>query len=109
VIAVVLWGLVAGISMVLLFAPKPWDLAHVESIADHVRVYSWWAGLINLATLLVLASTTRWWAQALPAPLRGTTPRGLLREFWLCVGGAMAACAIVGYPRLSQSLWEDEE
>lgn len=95
--------------MVLLFAPKPWDLPHVESIADHVRVYSWWAGLINLAALLVLASTTRWWSQALPAPLRGTTLRGLPRGFWLCVGGAMAACAIVGYPRLNQSLWEDEE
>jgi hypothetical protein len=109
IITAVLWGLVGCIAIGLIFAPKPWDQGQIESIADNVGVYSWWAGLLNLVALILLASTMQWWTRALPERLPRPAPLNLPRGFWLCVGGAMAACAIVGYPRLGQSLWEDEE
>jgi hypothetical protein len=109
VIGAVLWGLVGGIGIGLLFAPKPWDHPQLHNIEDFVRVYSWWAGLVNLLPLTCLALTIRWWMRPLPAGVRGEDSTKLPRGFWLCVGGAMATCAILGLPRLGQSLWEDEE
>lgn len=108
VIGSVLWGLVACIAIALLLVPKPWDYPELESIADYVGAYSWWAGLINLLPLTWLALTVRWWTRPLESPFPRPSPFGLPRGFWLCVGGAMAACALLGYPRLGQSLWEDE-
>ena len=35
----------------------------ILSFLGHVRVYSWWAGLINLVPLACLALTTGWWAR----------------------------------------------
>ena len=48
-------------------------------------------------------------SRPLPVNIPGKSPLKLPRGFLLCVGGAMAACAILGFPRLGQSLWEDEE
>ena len=105
----VLLGLMAGIAIALLLAPKPWEHPHLGKLEDYVRVYSWWAGLINLVPLACLALTTGWWARPMPAhALEKSLPK-LPKGFFLCVGGAMAACAILGFPRLGQSLWDDEE
>jgi uncharacterized membrane protein len=105
----VLLGLMACIAIALLLAPKPWEHPHLGKLEDHVRVYSWWAGFINLVPLACLALTTGRWARPLPAhALEESLPK-LPKGFFLCVGGAMAACAILGFPRLGQSLWEDEE
>ena len=104
-----LLGLMACIAIALLLAPKPWEHPHLGKLEDYVRVYSWWAGFINLVPLACLALTTGWWAQTMPAhALEKSLPK-LPKGFFLCVGGAMAACAILGFPRLGQSLWEDEE
>jgi len=103
------WGLICCIAVALLLAPKPWQNPQLDEIRDYVRVYSWWAGLINLVPLTILALTIRWWARPLPVSISGKSPLKLPRGFLLCVGGAMAACAILGFPRLGQSLWEDEE
>ena len=103
----VLLGLMASIA--LLLAPKPWEQPLLGKLEDYVRVYSWWAGFINLVPLACLALTTGSWAQTMPAhALEKSLPK-LPKGFFLCVGGAMAACAILGFPRLGQSLWEDEE
>jgi len=105
----VLFGLVAAILVALLVAPKPWEQPPPAKLEDYVRVYSWWAGLINLVSLALLGLTSRWWTGPLPQPLISRPPPRFPRGFLLCVGGAMGACAILGFPRLSQSLWEDEE
>jgi len=106
----VLLGLIGCIAIALLLAPKPWEHTQLGNLEDYVRVYSWWAGFINLVPLTCLALTTRWWARRpLPAHVLEKSPLRLPRGFSLCVGGAMATCAILGFPRLGQSLWEDEE
>ncbi len=100
--------LVAGIAIVLLIAPKPWQHPPLARFEDYVRVYSWWAGLINLVPLAFLALTTRWWMRALPAFIPKESTPQLPRGFLPCLVGAMVACASLGLPRLGQSLWEDE-
>ncbi len=98
--------LVAGIAIVLVIAPKPWQHAPLSRFEDYVRVYSWWAGLVNLIILALMAFTTRWWMRPLPSISRKSPP--LPRGFLPCLVGAMTACALLGLPRLGQSLWEDE-
>ena len=105
----VLLGLMVCIAIALLLAPKPWEHPQLGKSEDYVRVYSWWAGLINLVPLACLALTARWWTRPLPAFAAAKSSPKLPKGFFLCVGGAMAACAILGFPRLGQSLWEDEE
>jgi hypothetical protein len=104
-----LLGLMAAILIALLAAPKPWEQPHLGKLEDYVRIYSWWAGLINLVPLAFLAFTTRWWTAPLPEPIPGKPPPRIPKGFFLCIGGAMGVCAILGFPRLGQSLWEDEE
>jgi hypothetical protein len=108
VLRCVLLTLVAGIAIVLLMAPKPWQHLPLAKFEDYVRVYSWWAGLINLVPLAFLALTTRWWMRALPAFIPKESAPQLPRGFLPCLAGAMVACALLGFPRLGQSLWEDE-
>ena len=105
----ILLALMACIAIALLLAPKPWEHPHLGKSEDYIRVYSWWAGLINLVPLACLALTTGWWMRPLPAQATGKSSPRLPKGFSVCVGGATAACAILGYPRLGQSLWEDEE
>ncbi|HEY5811399.1 MAG TPA: hypothetical protein VIT23_01950, partial [Terrimicrobiaceae bacterium] len=45
----VLFAVIGGIVLALVLARKPWEHQSVQKIGDYVRVYSWWAGLINLA------------------------------------------------------------
>ena len=105
----ILLALMAFVAIALLLAPKPWEHPELGKLEDFVRVYSWWAGLINLVPLACLALTTGWWTRPLPAHSSEKSSPRLPKGFFLCVGGAMAACAILGFPRLGQSLWEDEE
>ena len=109
VVRYILLGLMAGIVIALIFASKPWEHPHPAKLEDYVRIYSWWAGLINLMPLAFLALASRRWTEPLPQPLPGKAPPRFPKGFILCVGGAMGACAILGFPRLGQSLWEDEE
>ena len=103
------WILIGCTVVALLVAPKPWENSTLADVKDYVRVYSWWAGALNLVPLVLLALTTRWWTRPLPVAIRAQPAPKIPRGFLLCVGGAVIACALLGYPRLSQSLWEDEE
>jgi hypothetical protein len=108
-VATICWTLIACVIVALLVAPKPWENPTLVDVKDYVRVYSWWAGALNLVPLILLALTTRWWTRPLPVAIRAQPPPKLPKGLVLCVVGAMAACALIGLPRLSQSLWEDEE
>src|SRR6266850_6475172 len=95
----VLLTLVASIAIVLLMSPKPWQHPSLANFEDYVRVYSWWAGLINLVPLALLAFTTRWWTRALPKFIPKDSAPRLPRGFLPCLVGAMVACAVLGFPR----------
>ncbi|MGA9577528.1 MAG: hypothetical protein WBV90_07905, partial [Terrimicrobiaceae bacterium] len=45
VVRYILLGLMAGILIALIVAPKPWEHPHPAKLEDYVLIYSWWAGL----------------------------------------------------------------
>lgn len=107
-LACLLAALIVVIIVILLATPKPWRASAPDSIVDFARIYLWWAALINLVPLAILAVTTRLWSRPLPQPLF-QAPQALPRLFTPVVLGAMAVFAILGAFRLNQSLWDDEE
>ena len=107
VVRLVLAVLIPGIALTLLLTPKPWDSAPPERISDFVRIYSWWAALLNLAPLTALLLTTTWWL----SPILPPHPKSKIQnpKFFLpLVLGAMLVSAVLGAIRLPQSLWDDE-
>jgi hypothetical protein len=113
----------------LVLAGKPWSVPRPwENLkpAQFATVFLWFAAAINLVLAAFLAATAPWWT----APLRGeqaesenpnseigdrdseiehqTSNIKHLKWFWPLVIAAMALTAIIGWPRLGQSLWHDE-
>jgi len=78
---------------------------------DFARTYGWWAAAGNaiLATGLLLTAR-RWLTRGDPVEVTEIAPPAGVprRVFWLLVAGAVVTCGILGYPRLSFSLWDDE-
>lgn len=104
---IVLGAIMIAIVITLLAGPKPWDLKKLDTIKDYVRAYEWWAALINLIPLGLLAlSAPRWLAPlaANPETPRLVRPRG----FSAIVAAAMIVSAVTGALRLDDSLWGDE-
>ena len=101
--------LIAGIGIALLLASKPWQIGAPERISDFVRIYSWWAGLINILPLAVLLLTARKWARPLRQYSAPRVQRSNPSGFRATVLGAMLVCAVFGAMRLGFSLWDDEE
>ncbi len=103
----------AAISAVLLATPRLslQEVAALQKtqIEEYAAAGLWYAGLASLLPLLALAISAPLWTRALPPrpaiPARGPLPRG----FWPLVFGAMILFAGLAAPRLSQSLWDDEE
>jgi hypothetical protein len=104
----------AGIGFFLLTAQKPWNVdlrpGKALRIHDFVVIYEWWAAAINLALIVLLGLTARWWLKP-PRQFRAAwwpepaTPRW----FWPLVITAMALTAFWGIQRIPQSLWDDED
>ena len=78
------------------------------SLKQCIRVSLWWAGLLALPVLCILALTTRLWT----APLREVRHVGLKsrmpRLFWPIVAFVTILYTATAAPRLRQSLWDDE-
>ncbi len=104
---------IVAIVATLLLTPRPiW--AEVQEISKsqiekYVAAYVWYAGLASLVPLMLVAAFAPIWtralSQGLPLPERIPLPRG----FWPMVLGAMVLFGILAAPRLSHSLWDDEE
>ena len=69
-IPTIFWILVGCAVVALLVAPKPWENSSLAEVKDYVRVYSWWAGALNLVPLVLLAVTAQWWMRPLPGAIR---------------------------------------
>jgi len=111
----ILLGAAAALSAVILLQPPPWEVfaraAGKMRVADYAVAYTSIAAALNILLLAALALICPWWARA-PAPemapgtaSRGATPR------WFWTGLLAAAVVFTGLtvPRLTQSLWDDEE
>lgn len=104
----------AGIAIFLLAADKPWnvDLQPGTPLKIHqfVVIYEWWAAAINLALVVLLGLTARWWLRSGSEPSTPWLPdQRAPRWFWPLVIAAMALTAFWGIQRLPQSLWDDED
>ena len=104
-------GVVAlGLLLYGLCGAKPWNLpSDATKLRDIVRLYSWWAAVGNLAAVLVLIGLCPWWAGSRGSAAHETPPRTVPRWFWPLIGLAMLITAGFALPRLSHSLWDDEE
>jgi len=125
--AIALFSLLAYAGLLLFglwLAPAPWELetllrlrgdAWQLQIRDHVAVWFWVGGVVNLSVLLVLALTTRWWVGRPPPPAEvPPTEEKLLpirtkRWLWAAALVSMLAGGLVAWQRIDQSLWGDED
>lgn len=96
----------------LLFAGKPWSVSVPEGrnwkLSQYVTVYFWIAAAVNLVLVVLLAATARWWSHPWGGEGGGVREARLPRWFWPLVCGAMVLTAVMGWPRLGQSIWHDE-
>lgn len=121
VVWILLWSTLLALLVFLVDAEKPWspeiwdkplgDFRHPEWIALGL----WWGAALNAVVVATLILTSRWW---LPLDRRDEppdpTPLGRLgprpAAAWSLV--VLAACVTAAWlaaPRLSHSLWGDEE
>ncbi len=103
------------LSLAIVFQPPPWtvfaEAGEKMRVADYVVAYSWIAAAINIMVLAALVLLCPWWANApRTEALAGVAERGLAPKwFWPSVLAAVVACTLLTAPRLTQSLWDDEE
>ncbi|MBP7951346.1 MAG: hypothetical protein KA004_17015, partial [Verrucomicrobiales bacterium] len=91
--------------------------SHAAQKAAHAREYvAVWlprAALINLGICALLLAGGPWLARREAAPAAETMPQEpsltAQRLLWVVTAGAVLSSALLNYPRLSQSLWGDEE
>jgi hypothetical protein len=106
----VLVGIIVAVVTILLVSPKPWATGSSPAPRlESVRSSLWWAGLLSLPVLGVLALTTRQWT----APVRqfqriSLAQHKLPRLFWPLVAVITILYTVAAAPRLRQSLWDDE-
>jgi hypothetical protein len=103
-----LGGAALAIACILLLVPKPWEISSLDKIRDIGSFYVWWAAAINLVPLFLLLVTAGFWTKSLdtpPAVAAQASPGG----FFLVVGAAMLAFAVLAGMRLQTSLWDDED
>jgi Dolichyl-phosphate-mannose-protein mannosyltransferase len=103
--------LAAATALALLAAAKPWtvQVAMSEwSLKECIRVSLWWAGILALPVLTILALTTQYWT----APLRDLqhvdVKSRMPRLLWPIVTVVTILYTATAAPRLRQSLWDDE-
>ncbi|HEY5812125.1 MAG TPA: glycosyltransferase family 39 protein, partial [Terrimicrobiaceae bacterium] len=104
----------AFVCIFLLAAEKPWTVSlepgKAPKIHHFVVIYSWWAAAINLALLVALGVSARWWFQPPEEPASTWLPCPQTpRWFWPLIAAAMILTAFWGVQRLPQSLWDDED
>jgi hypothetical protein len=104
----------AGIAIFLLSADKPWSVelqpGRPLRIHQFVVIYGWWAAAINLALLVLLGVSARWWLRPARQSLSPWLPEQRTpRWFWPLVIAAMVLTAFWGIQRIPQSLWDDED
>lgn len=109
--------MLAGSVMYALKAESPWGKTVQKRIAkqqplqpqEYAIMGLWWGSIINSGLLLVLLGTATKWMPT-PAsrvsPFQGKVTQGV---FWTFTAVAVLSALYLRAPRLSHSLWNDEE
>jgi hypothetical protein len=103
--------LVVVIALALLAAAKPWKIEVPMpewTLRQCTRVSLWWAGLLALPVLCILALTTQYWTAPLRDVRHVNPKRSMPRLFWPIVALVTILYSVTAAPRLRQSLWDDE-
>src|SRR5690606_15844455 len=96
----------------LLASHKPWKVEQIKpSVADYVKTWAWWAALINLPILSILALSAPFWIPEktklkLPSPL--VSLKRLPRWCWGLLIAATLFLAVTGIPRMDYGFNHDE-
>jgi Dolichyl-phosphate-mannose-protein mannosyltransferase len=111
--AVAILIVLAAIGILVLLAtrkPWQWDLPEGRKlrIVDCVRIYSWWAGAVNVLLMFALAATSHWWMRPSQGGLYYLPRQPMPKWFLPLIILAMLLCAVFGAQRLRQSFWDDE-
>lgn len=121
---IVLACIALALVAILVFTPKPWtvetilrkDLGLTVLLRDHIARGVWYGAAIDLVIVLLLLATAGLWAgRCLPAPPSGRSNRRTRLGKRARIGvitltlAATVAAGVTAYPRLSHSLWGDED
>jgi hypothetical protein len=109
----------AVLAVRLITGDNPWTGGIAERIStgddirpiDFARTYGWWAAAGNaIVAMGLLVTARRWLTRGDPVEVAELAPPTNVprRAFWLLVAAAVVTCGILGHPRLSFSLWDDE-
>jgi hypothetical protein len=111
IVRAVLFGLAVVVATMLLVAQKPWEVevsVPEWSLKECIRFSLWWAGLLALPVLSILALTARRWTAPVQEVRHVNLESRMPRLFWPVVGVITLLYAVAAAPRLRQSLWDDE-
>jgi len=115
--------LAAGLIAVLIYAPKPWQIETLlrENLGFHLLLRDqiaknlWTGAAISLVAVGLLIVTAEAWVGSRNSHRsregKWKTGRQILKRRWV-IGTALATmigCGFLAYPRLSHSLWGDED
>jgi hypothetical protein len=117
---VVLGMTLAALLAHLLFGENPFSGGVAERVAegkivrpvDYARTYGWWvAGANALLVAGLLLTLRRWIGPRTPAAAAAPPSPGGWAPRWFALGvlGAMLVAALLAWPRLTFSLWDDEQ
>ena len=108
----VLCASIIAVVIALMVAQKPWEigLSHATSrnLEQCIRFSLWWAGLLAIPLLTMLALTTRYWMTRGRELSLNRFERGIPWPFWPLVTIITILYVVTAAGRLQQSLWDDE-
>ncbi len=108
---VFLLGLASLLGFWLVVAKKPWNFELIKrpKIEEFFGIYSWYGVSFSVVIVVGLALLCGWWAGRKVSPGAVLQATQTPRWFWPLIGVAMLLSATFSFPRLGNSLWDDEE
>lgn len=112
IVRAVLGASIIAVAIALMIAQKPWEIGPSyttnRNLEQCIRLSLWWAGVLALPLLTILALTARrWTARGQELQLVRVECR-IPRPFWPLVAIITILHVMTAAARLQQSLWDDE-
>jgi hypothetical protein len=113
-----LGALLLALLLYLAFGPHPWSEGVAERVRegkpirpiDYARTWGWWTAAANATLVATFLATVRHWLGMATPEERVELPAPPAPAWFVpLVAAAVAASAVLAWPRLSFSWWDDEE